>query len=166
MQERKNTAEFLERVQAHQDIIHKVCFVFGRVPADRDDLAQEVLLQLWRSYPAFDERAAFSTWMYRVALNTAITFRRKLKTHAEDAPEPWVDGAQLACAELSDDLKTLYLAIGRLSAVEKAIIMQWLDERSYENIADTVGISVKNVSVRLVRIRKRLAQLIMEAKQK
>lgn len=161
----KNSAEFLERVQAHQDIIYKVGFVYGHSPADRDDLAQEILLQLWRSFPAFDGRAAFSTWMYRVALNTAISFRRKLRPRAEVSPEAWVEGTQLANAEFSDDLKILYRTIARLSAIEKAIIMQWLDERSYEEIADTVGISVNNVSVRLVRIRKRLAQLIMEAEQ-
>lgn len=165
MQQAKDITAFLEQVQAHQGIIHKTCFVYGRQTADREDLAQEILLQLWRSYGAFDGRSAFSTWMYRVALNTAITFRRRQKPPAEAAAEPWADGAQLAQAELSDDLKVLYRAIARLSPIEKAIIMQWLDERSYEEIADTVGISVKNVSVRLVRIRKRLARLIREAEQ-
>lgn len=165
MQNRKHIAEFVDQVQAHQDIIHKVAFIYGRVPADREDLAQEVLLQLWRSYGSFNGRSAFSTWMYRVALNTAITFRRKQKPQIDESSEPSMDATQLAQAEFSDDLKTLYRAIARLSAIEKAIIMQWLDERSYEEIADTVGISVKNVSVRLVRIRKRLAQLITEAEQ-
>lgn len=166
MQDKNTSTEFLEQVRAHQDIIHKVSFIYGRIAADRDDLVQEILLQLWRSYPSFDGLAAFSTWMYRVALNTAITFRRKQKPQADEPPEPWVEGAQLAQAELSDDLKTLYRAIARLSDVEKAVIMLWLDERSYEEIADTMGISVKNVSVRLVRIRKRLAQLIMETEQR
>ena len=165
MQDRRHIDEFVELVQTHQDIIHKVGFVYGRVPADRDDLAQEILLQLWRSYGSFDGRSAFSTWMYRVALNTAISFRRKQKPTSNEAAEPWAEATQFAQAELSDDLKTLYRAIARLSPVEKAIIMQWLDERSYEEIADTVGISVKNVSVRLVRIRERLARLIKEAEQ-
>jgi RNA polymerase sigma-70 factor (ECF subfamily) len=165
MQDRRHIDEFVELVQAHQDIIHKVGFVYGRVPADRDDLAQEILLQLWRSYRSFDGRSAFSTWMYRVALNTAISFRRKQKPTSNEPAEPWAEATQFAQAELSDDLKTLYRAIARLSPVEKAIIMQWLDERSYEEIADTVGISVKNVSVRLVRIRERLARLIKEAEQ-
>lgn len=165
MQNRTNIADFIEQVQAHQDIVHKVAFIYGRVPSDREDLAQEILLQLWRSYGSFDGRSAFSTWMYRVALNTAITFRRKQKPQADESPELAVDPTQLVQAEFSDDLKTLYRAIARLSAIEKAIIMQWLDERSYQEIADTVGISVKNVSVRLVRIRKRLAQLITEAEQ-
>ena len=165
MQAKRDIAEFMERVQAHQDIIHKVGFVYGRVPADREDLTQEILLQLWRSFDSFDGRSGFPTWMYRVALNTAITFRRRQKPPSQEQAEPRIEGTQLAQAEFSEDLETLYRAIARLSAVEKAIIMQWLDERSYREIADTLGISVKNVSVRLVRIRERLARLIREAEQ-
>ena len=153
------------KVQAHQGIIHKVCFVYGQVPADRDDLAQDILLQLWKSFESFDGRSGFSTWMYRVALNTAITFRRKQRPSAIVSSEPIVDSTLLASAEFSDDLKILYRAIAKLGVIEKAIIMQWLDERSYREIADTVGISEKNVSVRLVRIRERLARLIKEAEQ-
>jgi RNA polymerase sigma-70 factor (ECF subfamily) len=165
MQHDKDINEFLSRVEAHQGIVHKVSFVYGKSFADREDLAQEILLQLWKSFESFDGRSGFSTWMYRVALNTAITFKRKRKQPLPDPQEAWVLGEQLEQAELSDDLRTLYRAIARLSAVEKAIIMQWLDERSYQEIADTMGMSVANVSVRLVRIRARLAQLINMAEQ-
>ena len=165
MQNETNSSEFISRVRPHQDIIHKVCFVYGRVAADRDDLAQDILLQLWKSFGSFDGRSSFSTWMYRVALNTAITFRRRQKSPVQDYPEPWAESTQLAELELSADLKTLYRAIAQLSDIEKAIIMQWLDERSYRDIADTVGISEKNVSVRLVRIRERLARLVREKEQ-
>jgi RNA polymerase sigma-70 factor (ECF subfamily) len=166
MQDDTNLALFLRRVEKHQSIIHKVCFMYGRQPADREDLAQEILLQLWKSFASFDGRSVFSTWMYRVALNTAITFRKKLKSLPEGGDEAWQPGTQYEEAELSDDLKTLYRAIARLTAVEKAIVMQWLDERSYEEIADTMGMSVTNVSVRLVRIRKQLTRLITEAEQR
>ena len=165
MQDTPDTAEFLARIEAHQNIIFKVSFVYGRQPADREDLVQEILLQVWRSFDSFDGRSAFATWMYRVALNTAITFRKRTKTPPQSDDEAWVHGTQYEEAELSDDLKTLYRAISRLTPVEKAIVMLWLDERSYEEIADTVGMSVKNVSVRLVRIRKQLARLIREAEQ-
>lgn len=165
MQNETNSSEFISRVRPHQDIIHKVCFVYGRVAADRDDLAQDILLQLWKSFGSFDGRSSFSTWMYRVALNTAITFRRRQKSPVQDYPEPWAESTQLAELELSADLKTLYRAIAQLSDIEKAIIMQWLDERSYRDIADTVGISEKNVGVRLVRIRERLARLVREKEQ-
>ena len=165
MQSADNSSEFIQRVRSHQDILHKVCFVYGRVPADRDDLAQDILLQLWKSYGSFDGRSSFSTWMYRVALNTAITFRRKHKRPAQARPELAAEGTQLASIELTDDLGALYRAIAQLSDIEKAIIMQWLDERSYRDIADTVGISEKNVSVRLVRIRERLARLVRETER-
>jgi len=165
MQHDRDIDEFLSLVEAHQGIVHKVSFVYGQSFADREDLAQEILLQLWKSFESFDGRSGFSTWMYRVALNTAITFKRKLKPPLPDREEAWELGEQLEQAELSDDLRTLYRAIARLSAVEKAIIMQWLDERSYQEIADTMGMSVANVSVRLVRIRARLAQLINRTEQ-
>jgi RNA polymerase sigma-70 factor (ECF subfamily) len=165
MQANPGTKTFLERIETHQDIVHKVSFIYSRVPADREDLRQEILLQLWKSRDSFTERSAFSTWMYRVALNTAITFRRKQKPAPEIVDEPWDYGTQQEDAELSHGLQVLYRAIARLSAVEKAIIMQWLDERSYEDIANTMGMTVKNVSVRLVRIRTRLGKLIQEAEQ-
>ena len=166
MQDTPEIAEFLAHIEAHQNIIFKVSFVFSRQHADREDLVQEILLQVWRSFDSFDGRSAFATWMYRVALNTAITFRKRTKTPAQSDDEAWVPGTQYEEAELSDDLKTLYRAISRLTPVEKAIVMLWLDERSYEEIADTMGMSVKNVSVRLVRIRKQLARLIGEAEQR
>lgn len=159
MQNRPDKAAFLAQVEAHQGIVHKVSFVYGRTPADRDDLAQEILLQLWKSFATFDGRSGFPTWMYRVALNTAITFRRRQRPTSDGAVEPWVAGTQLEQAALSEELGTLHAAIAQLSPVDKAIVMQWLDERSYEEIADTMGMTVKNVSVKLVRIKKRLARL-------
>lgn len=159
MQNRPDKAAFLAQVEAHQGIVHKVSFVYGRTPADRDDLAQEILLQLWKSFATFDGRSGFPTWMYRVALNTAITFRRRQRPAADNTGEPWVSGDQLEQAALSEELGLLHAAIAHLSPVDKAIVMQWLDERSYEEIADTMGMTVKNVSVKLVRIKKRLARL-------
>ena len=133
--------------------------------SDREDLRQDILLQLWKSYASFDGRSEPSTWMYRVALNTAISFRRKRRPgqqRLDDAPE---HSANTQRPEQSAELHGLHRAIARLSPVEKAIIMQWLDERTYEQIADTMGMSVKNVSVRLVRIKSRLAQMFKEADQ-
>ena len=151
---------FLDRIGAHRNIIHKVGWVYGRDAADREDLEQEILLQLWRSRASFDSRSAFSTWMYRVALNTAITFRRRQRPTEPLTREPQIPGQQAERAELAEELRELYRAIAQLSAVEKALILLWLDERSYEEIAETLGIGVKNVSVRLVRIRAKLARMI------
>jgi RNA polymerase sigma-70 factor (ECF subfamily) len=156
---------FLERIDAHRNIIHKVGWVYGRDAADREDLEQDILLQLWRSRASFDSRSAFSTWMYRVALNTAITFRRRQRPTEPLAREPQIPGQQAERAELAEELRELYRAIAQLSAVEKALILLWLDERSYEEIAETLGIGVKNVSVRLVRIRAKLARMIGETEE-
>ena len=153
-------AAFLERVGAHRNIIHKVGWVYGRNAADREDLEQEILLQLWKSRAAFSEKAAFSTWMYRVALNTAITFRRRQRPTEPLGREPQIPARQAEQAELAEELRHLYGAIAQLSAIEKALILLWLDERPYEEIADTLGIGVKNVSVRLVRIRAKLARML------
>lgn len=156
---------FLERVRDHQAIIHKVGWAYGRDAADREDLEQEILLQLWRSRASFDGRAAFSTWMYRVALNTAITFRRRQHAWLPLEREPKAPAPQPGQAEFADDLRVLYSAIARLSPVEKAVVLLWLDERSYEEIADTVGITAKNVSVRLARIRAKLARMVGDTEE-
>ena len=156
----KDREAFLDRVNTHRNIIHKVGWMYGRNAADREDLQQEILLQLWRSRTSFDGRAALSTWMYRVALNTAITFRRRQRPTEPLLREPQIPGQQAAQAEVAEDLRELYRAIAQLSTIEKALILLWLDERSYEEIAESLGISVKNVSVRLVRTRAKLARRI------
>lgn len=156
---------FLERVSAHQNIVHKVSAVYGNAVEDREDLKQEILLQLWKSWASFDGRSEFSTWMYRVALNTAISFRRRKRRPPVDMDVSWQPDLQFQNAARAEDLNRLYRAITGLSAVEKALILLWLDERTYDDIADTLGTSVKNVSVRLVRIRSKLTQLIREASQ-
>jgi len=160
MIDRADPSRFLEKLQAHRNIIRKVSWVYGRDAADREDLEQDILLQLWKSRASFDDRSAFSTWMYRVALNTAITFRRRQRPIERLEHEPHTPARQVEQAQLTEELRQLYGAIARLKAIEKALILMWLDDRSYDEIADTLGISAKNVSVRLVRIRTKLAHLI------
>lgn len=152
--------QFLELIHKHQGIIHKICFIYCKYKSDREDLQQEIILQLWKSFPSFQGNAAFSSWMYRVALNTAInqTKRPGLLLDASSSPEIPVDPYE--SLDLSEELRILYRAISHLKKVEKAIILLWLEERSYEEIAGSIGISVKNVSVRLVRIKNKLAEII------
>ena len=121
---------FLDRIDAHRTIIHKVGWVYGRDAADREDLEQDILLQLWRSRASFDGRAAFSTWMYRVALNTAITFRRRQRPTEPLDHEPPVQARQAEQAQHAEELRQLYGAIAQLGPIEKALILLWLDERS------------------------------------
>jgi len=152
--------QFLELIHRHQSIIHKICFIYAKNSSDREDLQQEIILQLWKSYSSFKGDAAFSTWMYRVALNTAINQTRRPgllvdSTSTSDVPYDPSDSYHL-----SEEIQILYRAISRLKKIEKAIILLWLEERSYEEIAASIGITVKNVSVKLVRAKEKLAEII------
>ena len=151
---------FLELIHSHQSIIHKICFVYCKNKADQEDLQQEIILQLWKSFPSFLENAAFSTWMYRVALNTAINQTRRPGLLLDTSSSPEIPYDPSDSYHLSEEIQILYRAISRLQKVEKAIILLWLEEKSYDEIAETIGITVKNVSVRLVRIRTKLAEII------
>ena len=160
MRPERTQTEFLELIQRHQSIIHKICFVYCNSSHDREDLQQEIILQLWKSFPSFQERAAFSTWMYRVALNTAINQTRRpgLFIDTSSSHEHSYDPSE--SYQLSEEIQILYQAISRLRKIEKAIILLWLEEKSYQEIAEVIGITVKHVSVKLVRIRTRLAEII------
>ena len=161
MQGNKNIeAEFLELIQKHQGILHKISYAYANKGFTKDDLNQEMILQLWRSFEGFKEQAKFSTWMYRVALNTAISLTRKtnlfVETSITHSPTYEIESSY----EFSEEVKVLYKAIAQLDKLEKAIVLLWLEEQSYQEIADTVGLSVNNVSVKLVRIKKKLADIM------
>jgi len=153
---------FLELIHRHQSILHKICFVYCKNSTDREDLQQEIVLQLWKSFSSFKANAAFSTWMYRVALNTAINQTRRPGLFIDSPSSPEIPYDPSNFYDLSEEIQILYKAISQLRKVEKAIILLWLDEKSYEEIAEAIGISVKNVSVKLVRIRTSLARIIQK----
>jgi RNA polymerase sigma-70 factor (ECF subfamily) len=152
--------EFIARINNHQGILHKICFVYAHSKPETDDLYQEIILQLWKSYPSFKGKSAFSTWMYRVALNTAITQTQKASWISRSPYKKDAFYDLDKSMDHTEDLKTLYRAIGQLNKIEKAIILMWLEERPYPEIAEIIGITVKNVSVRLVRIKAKLTQII------
>jgi len=153
--------EFVSRINENIGIAHKVANVYVDDIDDRDDIFQEMMFQLWKGYGSFDGRSKFSTWMYRVCLNTALTFRRKSKNrktiplspvHEETTTQP--------DREKQETINYLYKAIGTLSAVNKAIILLYLEDLSYDEIASITGLSKANVGVRLVRIKKDLEEKI------
>jgi len=163
--QRSTKKEFSERIRDHQSIIHKVTMIYAYNPADREDLFQEICLQLWRSYPGFRGESRFSTWMYRVALNTAINNVRKNKN--KPGLEQLNENVQIV-EEVQldlDQVRLLYRAISALNRIDKAIILLWLDEKSYEEIASIIGTTKSNVSVKLVRIKRRLEVLIKESER-
>ena len=158
--QREIEKEFVEQIQKHQGILHKICFVYSNSNTDKEDLYQEIVLQLWKSYASFRKDAKFSTWMYRVALNTAITLNRKAALFENQKTQLSEEYAIAEVIDYSEDIKILFKAISKLSKIEKAIIMLWLEEKAYSEIAEIVGISEKYVSVKLVRSKKKLAKLI------
>ena len=158
--QREIEKEFIAQIQKHQGILHKICFVYSNNKADKEDLYQEIVLQLWKSYPSFRKESKFSTWMYRVALNTAITLNRKAALFENHKTQLSEEYAIAEVIDYSEDIKILYKAISKLSKIEKAIIMLWLEEKAYSEISEIVGISEKNVSVKLVRTKNKLEQII------
>jgi len=152
-----NREEFIEQIELNQGILHKVCGMFCNVSHDKEDLYQEIILQLWKSWPKFKGNSKLSTWMYRVALNTAISMSAKTKKHkpVQDSPtrEGSIDDDESVTEE---DINLLHKAISKLSDIERAVILLYLEEKSYEEIAEITGLSKSNVGVRILRIKKKL----------
>lgn len=156
--------EFVQLIAQNQALIHKVCSMYCRDPEERKDLFQEIVLQLWRSYPTFKHESKVSTWMYRVALNTAVSSFRKgrRRPHHDSLSDMELDlpATPDTSAEYELKIKYLYAAIDQLSQVEKAIVMLYLEERSYEEMAEIIGITKTNVGVKLNRIKAKLEKLL------
>ncbi len=155
--------EFLSRLNESQGIVHKVCGMYCDNEEERKDLFQEILIQLWKSYPSFKGEAKFSTWMYRVAFNIAIQQLRKEKKKKEDhvLPEQLDQFSNVNEEDgLIEERKMLKIAIKQLNEVEKAIIMLYLDDRDNEDIAEIIGISQNNVRVKMTRIRNKLKDIV------
>ena len=154
--------EFIELVNNNRALVFKVCNLYCHDPESRKDLFQEVVLQLWKSYPGFRKDSAGSTWIYRVALNTAISNFRK------ESKKPGKISLTLSDFEIPDmpasdqreNSSTLHMAISKLSEIEKAIILLYLDEKTYDEISEIIGITNSNVGARLNRIKTKLSKLI------
>jgi len=159
--------EFLQIITENQGIIHKVCSIYCDMEEDRRDLFQEILVQLWKSYPSFRSESKFSTWMYRVALNTAITSFKKDKRQPDKTGVSY-ENLQLA-EELydtgaEDQIKMLNQAVSQLTGIEKSIILLFLEDKKYEEIAEITGITQNYVRVKMNRIKKKL-KLIMNQEE-
>ena len=155
--------EFLQIITENQGIIHKVCSIYCDLEEDRRDLFQEILVQLWKSYPSFRNESKFSTWMYRVALNTAITSFKK------DKRQPDKSGISYENLQLADEMydtrteeqiRLLSKAVSQLTGIEKSIILLFLEDKKYEEIAEITGITQNYVRVKMNRIKKKLKLLM------
>jgi len=144
----------------HQGIVHHISAMYANSLEERDDLSQEIILQLWRSFRSFQDQSKFSTWLYRVALNTAISYLRKSKKFQWTTLDK-ADGIAIDPIDnLDGDIRHLYQAINKLSKVDRAITMLYLEEYSYEEMAEILGITPINVGVRINRIKKRLKKIM------
>jgi RNA polymerase sigma-70 factor (ECF subfamily) len=153
MQER----EFVELLTKHQNIVHKICHVYLNEPADKEDLFQEITLQAWKAVKNFRGDAQFSTWLYRVALNTAITFyKREQRAIISSAAYPVAHSTEHDPVE--EQVAALYKAIGNLSKIDKALVMLYLDDFSYKEMAAMLGMTVSNVGVKMNRIKTKLRE--------
>ena len=155
--------EFIQIITENQGIIHKVCSIYCDLEEDRRDLFQEILVQLWKSYPSFRSESKFSTWMYRVALNTAITsFKKDIRQPDKSAVS--FENLQLAeevyDTRTEDQIKILNEAVSQLTGVEKSIILLFLEDKKYEEIAEITGITQNYVRVKMNRIKKKLKMLM------
>ena len=147
-------------VTHHQALIYKVCHLYADSADDVEDLFQEIVVNLWQAYPRFDGRAKVTTWMYRVALNTAIS---QLRRHKKRPNLQTLDHNVTLPVQLQDEQsRQLYVAIKQLNRIEKAIITLYLDGYNYSEIADTMGITENYVGVRINRIKDKLKKLVAD----
>lgn len=147
--------KFQNLVEEHKKILYKICNSYCRNRDDRDDLAQEIIVQLWRSFGKFDGRCRFSTWMYRIALNVAISFYRREGTRTRHL----ISGNERLLKAIDDtegqpeEISALYGFIDGLDPLNKALVLLYLDGNSYQEIAETVGISETNVATKISRLK-------------
>lgn len=158
---------FLLLLEEQKKILYKVAISYCRNPADRQDLIQEMVVQLWRSFDRYDDTFRLSTWTYRIALNVAISFYRSESRRARntvpaedsileiaaDVPEPVED----------ESLRLLHELIGRLDEIDRALILLYLDGNRYDTIAEILGISETNVATKISRIKQKLRRNVQQA---
>ena len=154
--------EFAQIVKEHKGTIYTVCYMFSKDEAEVSDLFQDILVNLWKGFPKFRGESSAGTWIYRVSLNTCISAERKKKRKAETIPLTMDINLFEDSDEDTRQVRMLRERIGRLGPFDRAIVLLWLENLSYDEIGAIVGISAKNVSVRLVRIREQLKKMSNE----
>ena len=153
----------MTELQDNQNIVHKVCTLYTNDRDSHNDLFQEITIQLWKAYPKFRGEAKFSTWMYRVALNTAITLYRKNKKRIDTADYESVI-FKIKADEYDEteelQLKLMYKAVKQLGDVDKALVFLYLEDKNYTEISETLGISEVNARVKMNRIKTKLRTIL------
>lgn len=151
--------EFEQVVKKHKSTIYNVCYMFSKDKDEVDDLFQDVLINMWKGFDNFRGESKLDTWIWRVALNTCISDDRKKKRRGETVP---LDISMNLYADNDDDskqIRMLYDRINKLGVIDRAIVLLWLENMSYDEIGAIIGITPKNVSVKLVRIKQQLMKM-------
>ena len=151
--------EFNRIVKANKAAIFTVCYLFSKDQDEVNDLFQETLINLWRGFDGFQCKCAVKTWIWRFSLNTCLTFERKKKRRVDTLPLTMDINLFTDTDDDTRQVQMLYRRINKLGMLDRAIILLWLENMSYEEIGEIIGISTKNVSVKLVRIKEQLKKM-------
>ncbi len=159
-------SRFAALLEQHRGIVFKVAATYCRHRDDRQDLAQEIAAQLWRAFPGYDPARPFSTWMYRIALNVAISHVRSSGSRAPAVPLDEAHDSHPGFAvddgtaqhEADQQLRALYAVIDRQSPMDRALLLLWLEDRSQREIAEVIGIGESNVATKLNRLKQRIRE--------
>jgi RNA polymerase sigma-70 factor (ECF subfamily) len=156
----KKTEDFLNMIDSQKRLIYKVTNAYCRASEGREDLVQEIILQLWQSYDKYNSNYKLTTWTYRIALNTAISYYRKSKKRLDSTTDllPIIETNLISAEPYQEnkEVKMLYSFIQELKEIDKALILLYLDELSHKEIAEVMGISTTNVATKISRIKKNL----------
>lgn len=159
-----STDFYTKSILPFASIIIKICRAYTNTQEDFEDYYQEVCLQIWRSKDNFREKSEWSTWIYRISLNVCLTLLKKKKNNSKhfvsDSLPP--DAIVYNHAFSDESINQLYIAIRKLSEIDRGVILLYLEERSYQEIADIIGTNTNNIGVRIKRIKKRLEKLLKE----
>jgi RNA polymerase sigma-70 factor, ECF subfamily len=163
----KGEKEFIELIKSHEVILHKICNVYFYRNPYKEDYYQEILIRLWKSFPSYKNQSSFSTWLYRVAINTAIDILRKqyLQPKLTELSKIEYNIPENEQNIVTDSKEKLYKAINYLSDVEKSIIILYLEDYSYKEIADIVGISESNTGVKINRIKIQIIKILNDGQK-
>ena len=152
--------QFEVYIKQNELLLYKICRIYAFTDTDRQDLFQEMVIQLWKAFPKFEGKSKFSTWLYRVAINTAITGLRKKKDFIVSYEPSQLPVQAYETGSIEDEQwQQLSYAIDQLSPVEKSIVLLYLEDKPYEEMEDILGISQGTLRVKMTRIKEKLRQL-------
>lgn len=164
MTDKLKERDFERMVREHKSTIYTVCYMFSKDRDEVQDLFQDSLINLWQGFDNFRGEAKVETWIWRVALNTCVSAERKKKRRGERVPLAMVGDLFSDTDAESKQVQQLYKCINKLDLMDRALILLWLENMSYDDMGAILGVSPKNISVKLVRVKQQLIELSRNGK--